>query len=111
MSLKDRLRFNGYPLPDPAAAAHEYAVEGIDGVEDRLEVRTDGSLWRDRNSPNWLKDADDPQPDWEPEYLTGELLVINYSKGASVPLRWSMYFVDGLLRELHRVDGRRCRVV
>ncbi len=57
MSLKDHLRFNGLPLPEPGAAALDYVVEGIDGVEDQLEVTADGSLWRNSNSPNWLDDA------------------------------------------------------
>lgn len=111
MSLKDNLSFNGLPLPGPGSAVLEYVVEGIDGVEDQLEVRVDGSLWRNSNSPNWLNDAVDPQPHWAPESLTGELLVFDNDLASTVPLRWSLYLVDGQLRELHRVDSRRRRVV
>lgn len=111
MSLKDRLRFNGFPLPPPGAADVEYAVEGIEGVEDHLEVRSDGTLWRDRNSPFWSDDPSGAQPAWERDDLTGELLVVHVLAGDSDPLRWSLYFLDGQLREIHRVDSRRRRAV
>lgn len=107
--MKDRLRFNGYPLPVPRATEREYAVEGNDGVEEQLEVRADGYLWRDRSSSFLLDDIDVEEPSWEKAALTGELLVIHHGDGAAAPLRWSLYFVDGQLREIHRVDGwRRC---
>lgn len=110
MSLKDRLRFKGYPLPLAGANALEYAVQGTGGVEEQLEVREDGSLRRDRNS-GWLPQAGEaPDASWEREPSTRDLLVIHHSDSADVPLRWSMYFVDGLLREIHRVDGSRRRV-
>lgn len=110
MSLKDRLRFVGCPLPVAGANALEYAVEGMDGVEEQLEVREDGSLWRERNS-GWLPQASEvPDASSEREPATREMLVIHHSDSADVPLRWSMYFVDGLLREIHRVDGSRRRV-
>lgn len=108
MSLKDRLRFNGVPLPVPGATTHEYVVEGMDGVEDRLEVRADGSLWR--NWGSFFHDANDEDRPWQKELITGELLVIHYDEGTATPLRWSLYFVDGVLREVHRVDGRRHRI-
>lgn len=111
MSLKDRLRFNGFPLPVLGAPDVEYAVEGIEGVEDHLEVRSDGTLWRDRNGPFWSNDPSGTQPAWEREELTGELLVVHHTAGDSGPLRWSLYFLDGRLREIHRVDGRRRRAV
>ncbi len=109
MSLKDRFRFNGYPLPIPEAAGVEYAVEGNEGVEDHLELRSDGNLWRNRNSSFWRDDPEAAQPAWERVDLTGELLVIHYAAGAADPLRWSLYFVDGQLRDIHLVDGRRRR--
>jgi hypothetical protein len=110
MSLKDRLRFKGYPLPAPEAAGHDYAVEGYEGVEDHLEVRSDGSLWRNRNGPFWLSDAAAEQPAWEREPLTGELVVSHYVAAPADTLRWSLYFVDGQLHEIHRVDGHRRRL-
>lgn len=108
MSLNDRLHFVGYPLPVPETAGYEYVVEGCEGVEDHLEVRSDGSLWRNRNTPFWLSDTAAEMPVWGREFLTGELLVMRY---AADPLRWSLYFVDGQLREIHRVDGQRRRLV
>lgn len=110
MSLKDRLRFKGYPLPLARASALEYAIEGMDGVVEQLEVREDGSFWRDRNS-GWLPQASEvPNASWERAPLTAELLVFPHSESADVPLRWSLYFADGLLREVHPVGGSRRRV-
>jgi hypothetical protein len=111
MSLKDRLRFVDYPLPLPEAAGYEYAVEGYDGVEDHLEVRLDGSLWRNQRGPFFLRDPADQPPAWKREPMTGELLVVSLDAAPADPMRWSLYFVDGMLREIHRIDGGRRRLI
>ena len=39
MSLKDRFRFNGFPVSVEGAADLEYAIEGWGGLEDQYELR------------------------------------------------------------------------
>ena len=105
-----------YPLPADGADGLDYQTKSLVCFLESYELRADGTLWHEEYD---VEDRSDPTATglaafagiwthvnerWVPEPLTGEVRF--HAMGESEWFDWSAYFVDGHLRELHRVGLR-----
>jgi hypothetical protein len=116
MGMFDTFRCK-YPLPwegdKPNISDVEFQTKSLECFLDNYEIRSDGTLWHEEYD---TEDHSDPTAEgilrfagmlarvnqrWVPVELTGE--VIFYGGGN----KFSAYFVDGKLKELHNITGAK----
>lgn len=122
MGMYDNLRCL-YPLPVEGANAINFQTNDTPAQAlDTYEIREDGTLWHEDYD---VEDQSDPNAEgimrlvgcatsvnqrWVFEPITSEIRFYGWKDGESgeySELEFSAYFVDGKLRELHRVSGWR----
>jgi len=108
-----------YPLPIPGANDLDYQTKSLDCVLDDLEIREDGSLWKEHYD---VEDHSDPKANgiasvfgsmarvnlrWEPEPYTGEICFhTSLGKDHSGWIDFSAWFADGKIKEVSVLQHR-----
>lgn len=105
-----------YPLPTGEGTSEvsdeTFQTKSLACFLDRYEIREDGTLWHEEYD---IEDQSDPDAKgleklfgmitkvnyrWVPVPLTGEVLFYRDTK------EFSAYFVNGVLKELHKLNNR-----
>lgn len=103
MGLFDNINCQ-YPLPDTGKGCEDYQTKDTPcQAMSRYEIREDGTIWAVlgmfKQGDTWSKEDREPEQ-W---MVTGEVRFHDYTDKDEW-IEYSAYFVDGKLKELHRIE-------